>query len=130
MEHVLAAVAGCGLTHVEIRLSGREVPLLDGSALGWVEAISEVGFRPAATARLSPPVLEAPLVRHRGASVITVTPAERFTLVGIIDFPQPAIGRQMLAIELTPRRFVEEIAPARTFGFREQVGMQVTMGRK
>jgi UDP-3-O-[3-hydroxymyristoyl] N-acetylglucosamine deacetylase len=41
--------------------------------------------------------------------------------VGIIDFPQAAIGRQQFALELTPQRFVDEIAPARTFGFREQV---------
>ena len=49
------------------------------------------------------------------------TPADRFTLVGVIDFPQQAIGRQQLALELTPQTFVEEIAPARTFGFRDQV---------
>ena len=116
VEHLLAALAGCGLSHVEISVSGGEVPLLDGSALGWVEAIAEVGLQPAATPRSAAPTLEAPLVRHRGSSVITATPAETFSLVGIIDFPQPAIGRQQLAIELTPQRFVEEIAPARTFG--------------
>jgi len=121
VEHLLAALAGCGLSHVEISVNGEEVPLLDGSALGWVEAIAEAGLQPAATPRPAAPTLEAPLVRHRGSSVITATPAERFSLVGMIDFPQPAIGRQQLAIELTPQRFVEEIAPARTFGFRDQV---------
>ena len=60
-------------------------------------------------------------MRARGSSVITATPAERFSLVGVIDFPQAAIGRQQLSIELTPERFVKEIAPARTFGFRDQV---------
>ena len=121
VEHLLAALAGCGLSHVEIHVSGGEVPLLDGSALGWVEAIAEAGLQSAATPRSAAPTLDAPLVRHRGSSVITATPAERFSLVGIIDFPQAAIGRQQLAIELTPQRFVEEIAPARTFGFRDQV---------
>ncbi|MGB1002499.1 MAG: UDP-3-O-acyl-N-acetylglucosamine deacetylase, partial [Prochlorococcaceae cyanobacterium] len=52
---------------------------------------------------------------------ITATPAEGFQVVGVIDFPQVAIGRQQLAISLTPERFVEEIAPARTFGFKDQV---------
>ncbi|MEC8688359.1 MAG: UDP-3-O-acyl-N-acetylglucosamine deacetylase [Cyanobacteriota bacterium] len=121
VEHLLAALAGCGLSHVEIELSGSEVPLLDGSALGWVEAIAEAGLTPAATERLPQPVLREPMVRCRGASVITATPAERFSLVGIIDFPQAAIGRQQFALELTPQRFVDEIAPARTFGFRDQV---------
>ena len=121
VEHLLAALAGCGLSHVEIRLSGDEVPLLDGSALPWVQAIAEAGLKPASSPRPLPPPLHHPLVRSRGSSVITATPAECFSLVGVIDFPQAAIGRQQLAIELTPERFVKEIAPARTFGFRDQV---------
>ena len=121
VEHLLAALAGCGVTHAEIVLGGSEVPLLDGSAQGWVEALAEVGLQPAATPRPSSPTPADPLLRHRGNSVITVTPAERFRVVGIIDFPQPAIGRQVLALDLSPRLFVEEIAPARTFGFRDQV---------
>ena len=44
VEHLLAALAGCGLSHVEIGLNGHEVPLLDGSALGWVEAIDSAGL--------------------------------------------------------------------------------------
>jgi UDP-3-O-[3-hydroxymyristoyl] N-acetylglucosamine deacetylase len=53
--------------------------------------------------------------------VITATPATTFRVVGIIDFPQRAIGQQQLSLDLTPERFVKEIAPARTFGFRDQV---------
>ena len=53
--------------------------------------------------------------------MITATPADRFELVGVIDFPQAAIGRQQFSVVLTPQTFVEEIAPARTFGFRDQV---------
>ena len=121
VEHLLAALAGCGVTHAEIVLGGSEVPLLDGSAQGWVEALAEVGLQPAATPRPSSPTPADPLLRHRGNSVITVTPAERFRVVGIINFPQPAIGRQVLALDLSPQVFVEEIAPARTFGFRDQV---------
>ena len=121
VEHLLAALLGCGLTHVEIWLDGHEVPLLDGSALGWVEAIATAGLVPAATPRPASPRLEQPLLRTRGNSVITATPSDCFGVVGIIDFPQAAIGRQQFALELTPQRFVDEIAPARTFGFREQV---------
>ena len=86
-----------------------------------MEAIAEAGLQPAASERPPAPQLEQPLVRSRGSSVITATPSDRFSLVGIIDFPQAAIGRQQLALELTPQRFVDEIAPARTFGFRDQV---------
>ncbi|QNI74346.1 UDP-3-O-acyl-N-acetylglucosamine deacetylase [Synechococcus sp. NOUM97013] len=121
VEHLLAALAGCGLTHVHLEVDGGEVPLLDGSAQGWVEAIAEAGITHAATPAARRPVLEGPVALHRGNSVITATPADQFTLVGVIDFPQPAIGRQQCTVALTPERFVAEIAPARTFGFREQV---------
>ena len=121
VEHLLAALAGTGVTHAELRVSGSEVPLLDGSAQGWVEAIAEVGLVAAPTPATPRPVLSEPLVKYRGSSVITAVPAEQFGLVGVIDFPQPAIGRQQLSLTLTPELFVREIAPARTFGFREQV---------
>jgi len=92
VEHLLAALAGCGLSHVEIGLCGHEVPLLDGSALGWVEAIDSAGLAPASTPRPAPPRLEQPLLRTRGNSVITATPSDRFCVVGIIDFPQRPSG--------------------------------------
>ena len=128
VEHLLAALAGCGVSHVEMQVNGSEVPLLDGSALGWVEAIAEAGLSKALTPRSSALVLTEPLVFNRGGSAIIATPAERFRLVGVIDFPQKAIGRQQLAIELNPQRFVNDIAPARTFGFREQVEYLRTSG--
>ena len=121
VEHLLGAIAGCGLTHVLLEVDGEEIPLLDGSALGWVEAIAEADLVEIPGGHYHRPTLEQPIALHRGSSVITATPAERFSVVGVIDFPQPAIGRQQFALELTPQRFVEEIAPARTFGFREQV---------
>ena len=121
VEHLLAALAGCGLTHVIIELQGDEIPLMDGSALNWVEAIVEAGIQPAETPRLPAPSLAQPLIRSRGGSVITAIPASTFQLVGVIDFPQRAIGQQQLSLDLTPERFVKEIAPARTFGFRDQV---------
>ena len=121
VEHLLAALAGCGLTHVHIQVSGQEIPLLDGSAMCWVEAIKEVGILEAKTPRRSLPILKESILLHRGQSVINATPADRFKLIGMIDFPYKAIGQQMLAIDLSPKTFVTEIAPARTFGFIDQL---------
>ena len=121
VEHLLAALAGCGLTHVQIKVSSEEIPLLDGSALGWVEAILEAGIGPALTPRLPSPSIKKPIVINRGNSVLTATPAKRITFVGIIDFPYKVIGQQLLKIDLTPQSFVKEIAPARTFGFVDQL---------
>tara|TARA_Y100001968_G_C19454354_1_gene771415 strand:- start:12219 stop:13070 length:852 start_codon:yes stop_codon:yes gene_type:complete len=121
VEHLLGALAGCGLTHINIEVSGYEIPILDGSAKGWVEAIKEVGFEQVNNYGSQSQKLLEPIVIHRGQSVICATPADRLKLIGMIDFPYKAIYQQMFAIELTPERFVQEIAPARTFGFVDQL---------
>lgn len=120
VEHLLAAVAGVGITALEIWVSGEEIPLLDGSSLPWVEAIAEGGL--VALGRRPPlPTLTAPITLHQGLGFVTALPAEQPRLAAAIEFPQPAIGRQTFSLALSPRSFVEELAPARTFGFREQV---------
>ncbi len=120
VEHLLAALAGTGLTHGLLRVEGEEIPLLDGSALPWVEAIAEAGLQRLEQPAPAPRVLE-PITRHAGASFAVALPAPTLQLGAAIDFPQPAIGRQLYSLVLTPQRFVDDIAPARTFGFREQV---------
>ena len=121
VEHLLAALAGCGLTHINIEVTGEEIPLLDGSAFEWVEAIKEAGIVKVKDAIRKKICLENPLIIHRGSSVISAIPSEKFKLIGIIDFPYKAIGRQMLEIDLTPDLFVNQIASARTFGFKDQL---------
>lgn len=120
VEHLLAALAGCGVSQAEIWVEGDEIPLLDGSALPWVEAIAEAGLRQMGPRR--PPTLpDHPLTLRQGLSFITLLPADRLRLAVAVEYPQPAIGRQLYTVDLSPARFVEEIAPARTFGFLDQV---------
>ncbi len=121
VEHLFAALAGCGVSHVLIEVTGSEIPLLDGSAKGWVDAIFEVGLIPVNTIRFDKPTVKKTLALSRGQSLIAVTPSDKFSLIGIIDFPYRAIGRQMFKVDLTPEKFVTEIAPARTFGFVDQI---------
>jgi len=120
VEHLLAALAGTGVTQAEIRVQGSELPLLDGSALPWVELIAEAGLQWVGP-RPPSPRLRRPLTLQVRSSFVTALPADELHLGAAIDFDQPAIGRQMLALALTPRRFVAEIAPARTFGLLSQV---------
>jgi len=123
VEHLFAALSGCGLSHVKIEVSNEEIPLLDGSSLGWVEAINEAGIVKASGARPNSPELLKPLIINRGNSVICATPSEKFSLICIIDFPYKAIGSQIFKCELNPYKFVEEIASARTFGFKDQINI-------
>ena len=120
VEHLLAALAGVGLTQAEIWLEGHEIPLLDGSALPWVEAIAEAGLEDLGP-RAPLPALAAPISCQRGNSFVQALPSEQLLLSAAIEFPQPAIGRQLFSLVLSPESFVREIAPARTFGFKDQV---------
>jgi len=120
VEHLLAALAGSGVSQAEILVEGEEIPLLDGSALPWVEAIAEAGLQPLGNRQ--PPLLPAePITLARGSGFVVAVAAEELSVGAAIEFPQAAIGRQLFSLELTPQRFIEEIAPARTFGFRDQV---------
>ena len=47
IEHLLSSMAGCGLSYIHIEVEGKEIPLLDGSAIQWVKAFEEVGIRKA-----------------------------------------------------------------------------------
>lgn len=120
VEHLLAALAGTGVSQAEIWVEGSEIPLLDGSALPWVEAIAEAGLTLVGE-RSAPSLSPEPLTLHQGLSFITALPADGPRVAAAVEFPQAAIGRQLFSLDLSPERFVVEIAPARTFGFREQV---------
>jgi UDP-3-O-[3-hydroxymyristoyl] N-acetylglucosamine deacetylase len=120
VEHLLAALAGTGVTQAEIWVQGPEIPLLDGSALPWVELIAEAGLRELAPAA-ELPALPRPVSVYEGGGWVTAVPAPALHLGAAIEFSEPAIGRQFQALPLTPARFVQEIAPARTFGLRSQV---------
>jgi UDP-3-O-[3-hydroxymyristoyl] N-acetylglucosamine deacetylase len=121
VEHLLAALIGTGLTHVHIEITGNEIPLLDGSAIGWIDEIGKVGMINSATSPKPRPELISPVFVSKGESVIFAMPSKNLKLIGLIDFPYKAIGQQIFSIELSPNNFVKEIAPARTFGFLDQL---------
>ena len=127
VEHLLAALAGVGITSATLLVDGPEIPLLDGSALPWVEAIAAVGLRPLGPRPDATP-LTAPITLQQGQSFVTALPSDRLRLGAAIEFPQAAIGRQLFSLELTPQAFVEQIAPARTFGFKDQVEQLLAAG--
>jgi UDP-3-O-[3-hydroxymyristoyl] N-acetylglucosamine deacetylase len=127
VEHLLAALAGVGITAATLLVEGEEIPLLDGSAQPWVEAIAEVGLQ-ALGERPAPAPLAAPITLQQGQSFVTALPSDRLRLGAAIEFPQPAIGRQLFSLELSPTAFVEQIAPARTFGFKDQVDQLLAAG--
>ena len=120
IEHLLSSFAGCGISYIHIQVEGKEIPLLDGSAIKWVEAFEEVGVRKVPKPSNFMYEINQPKIFNQNDSVISLIPAKEITIISTIDFQYEAIGVQTFVIKLNPRDYVEMIAPARTFGFKDQ----------
>jgi UDP-3-O-[3-hydroxymyristoyl] N-acetylglucosamine deacetylase len=120
VEHLLAALRGLSVDNCYIEIDAREVPIMDGSAGAFVEAIDEVGIRELSQPRKFIKVLK-PIRVQEGDCWGELSPHSSFHLDVEIDFPTPLIGRQRMALELSSGAFRNEIARARTFGFMRDV---------
>ena len=129
VEHLLAALFGSGVDNARIEIDGPEVPLLDGSALNWLEAIASVGVVTAETddydLSISPSSgsldLKEPIFVREGDAFVGAIPADRLRFTYGIDFSCSVIQNQWHSFEFSSINFAAEIAPARTFGLAEQV---------
>jgi len=120
IEHLLSSMAGCGLSYIHIEVDGKEIPLLDGSAIQWVREFEEVGIKKAPKPDNFFREINKSIILNKEGSVIAATPSEKTTIISTISFSYKAIGNQTFVIDLNPKSFVEMIAPARTFGFKDQ----------
>ena len=115
-EHLLSSFIGMGVDNVIAELDNLELPILDGSALPYVEAFLRVGIRVQRRRRETVRVLRAIEVRE-GDKFIGVYPGTGYRILYTIDFPAP-IGRQSACIDLAAETYGTYIAPARTFGYK------------
>jgi UDP-3-O-[3-hydroxymyristoyl] N-acetylglucosamine deacetylase/3-hydroxyacyl-[acyl-carrier-protein] dehydratase len=120
VEHVLAAVVGCGIDDLDIDLTAAEPPIMDGSAQPFVVALVSAGIveHAGAVKYLAP---RRAFSLTDGDSVYEVAPSPDLELNVTIDFRHPAIGIQQGCYRLTRESFMRELAPARTFGFVSEV---------
>jgi len=125
-EHLLSALIGMGIDNVIVELDNLELPILDGSALPYVEAFRRVGLKTQRRKREYLRVLKDVEVRD-GDKFIGVYPGEGYRVSYQIDFPAP-IGRQGFVVDLASRNYGKEIAPARTFGYKEDESKLRDMG--
>jgi UDP-3-O-[3-hydroxymyristoyl] N-acetylglucosamine deacetylase len=114
VEHVMAAIAGCGLTNVLVEIDGPEVPILDGSAAPFVRGILGRGIEVQAAPIRALRVVETVEVRN-GAAFARLEPAETLEIAFRIDFDDRAIGRQEKDLVMSNGTFVHELADSRTF---------------
>jgi UDP-3-O-[3-hydroxymyristoyl] N-acetylglucosamine deacetylase len=122
VEHLLSALVATGVDNALIEIDGPEVPLLDGSAQIWVDAINAVGTVTQESPKQHAILTEPVWARHEEAFVVALPASElRFTYG--IDFDLPAIGNQWQSWSPSQSQepFDRMIAPARTFGLADQL---------
>jgi UDP-3-O-[3-hydroxymyristoyl] N-acetylglucosamine deacetylase len=128
VEHLMAALAGCGISDARITLDGPEVPIMDGSAVVFVREFVRAGIRDLGVPWRAIRVLEPVRVRMEGKSAELV-PAPRFEMAFSVSFADPAIGRQSRHLVLTGGAIVSELSDSRTFGFLADVETLHRMGK-
>lgn len=127
IEHIMAALAGCGIHNALIEINGPEVPILDGSAQPFVAAILGRGLR-----ALDEPVrcieILALVEVREGAAVARLEPADALEIDFSIDFADAAIGRQHQRLSMANGSFVRELSDCRTFCRQSDVEMMRASG--
>ena len=126
-EHVLSAFIGLGIDNAIVELNNLELPILDGSAQPFVEMIRRVGIRKQRRARKYLKIQRELEVRE-GNKFIAVYPADSYSVSYSINFPHPLIGKETFQVELRNGSYLKHIAPARTFGSREDEQAMRNMG--
>ena len=121
VEHLLAALSGCGIDNARIEVEGPEIPIADGSSEPFVALVREAGIHEQRAPRRYLMVRRSVTV-SADDKLARLSPARgRFAIHYTIDFRHPLISDQRYSLDLTEKSFQKDIAPARTFGFKRDV---------
>jgi UDP-3-O-[3-hydroxymyristoyl] N-acetylglucosamine deacetylase len=120
IEHLMAALAMLGIDNARVEVDGPEMPIMDGSALPFVQELDRAGRRVQDAPRRYVEILEAVEVTD-GDKSARVSPADGFELAFEIAFDCPVIGRQRIDMAMDEAAFRHELANCRTFGFLQDV---------
>ncbi|MBT8221042.1 MAG: bifunctional UDP-3-O-[3-hydroxymyristoyl] N-acetylglucosamine deacetylase/3-hydroxyacyl-ACP dehydratase, partial [Bacteroidia bacterium] len=121
VEHALAALRGLSIDNVLIEIDGSEVPILDGSAQGFVEVLEAAGIVEQETDR-EYLVIKEPVTffDEESDTELFALPSEHFEVTTLIDFDSPTIGKQYASLDRI-EDFKSEIANSRTFVFVREI---------
>jgi UDP-3-O-[3-hydroxymyristoyl] N-acetylglucosamine deacetylase len=117
VEHLLAAVRGLGIDNLVVELDGPELPAMDGSAAPFVGLLYAAGREAQVAVRRAALRIEEPIRVGDEQRWIQITPGAELRVSYTLDHDHPAVGVQVASFVPTERVFVEELAPARTYGF-------------
>lgn len=119
VEHALSAAYGLGICNLRIGVNGPELPAADGSALPFVRAFKAAGI----TAQKRPRktfALREPIFISSGNAVLAAVPDDRFRVTYTLDYGLLSLKGQTVSLEMNPRNYAADIAPARTFCTEEE----------
>ncbi len=120
IEHLMAAFCALGISNAVVEVDGPELPILDGSALQFVQLLDRAGFRRQQAPVRYIEILE-PIRVTDGDKSAALLPCDRYEMRFEIDFPTPIIGNQVVDFVVDEATFRSEIMAARTFGFAHEV---------
>ena len=120
LEHLLAVLYMFGIDSLIIEINGGEVPIMDGSASPFAQAILNAGIMPLPDGKKSIKITKPFSLEEKDAA-FSFSPDSDFKITYSIEYDHPAIQRQELSLSLNLEDFIKEIAPARTFGFLKDV---------
>ena len=120
IEHLMATFAGLGIDNALVEMDAYEVPIMDGSAGPFTAAILEAGIQE----QNSPKcffVVKEPIELTEDGKSVALYPDSEFRISCCIDYDHPIIRSQSFSLALTEKKFGEEIARARTYGFIREI---------
>ena len=120
LEHLLAVLYIFGIDSLIVDLDGEEIPIMDGSASPFVQAVQDSGLQSLPEQKKIVKILKPFRLEEEGASV-SFGPDAAFRITYCIEYDHPLIQRQELTLDVNKESFVTEIAPSRTFGFLKDV---------
>ena len=127
VEHLMAALAGCGINNAILELDGPEVPIMDGSSLEFVRGFLDTGLIEQSGLVHAVEILKTVEVKENGAYAALV-PFSGIEMEFEIDFPDAAIGQQSKSLNLANGSFVHELCDSRTFCRNSDVALMWSNG--
>lgn len=128
VEHLLSALAGLGITDCCVEVDGLEVPGMDGSARDFATAILEAGMRDDETASIEAVEVRTPIALSEGIAHLEAHPWEGLKVSYTLDYPGNPLAQGTYEFELSTDKYLEEIAPARTFAIRKDAEIMRAAG--
>lgn len=120
VEHVLSALCALGITDVRVEMDGPEPPVMDGSARVYIEHLQQAGLKEL-EGEIPLLTLKQPITYSFGPISYEAKPTDKLTITFVYQHKHPLVGRQEYTVEFNADNYLHQIAPARTFGFEEEL---------